>query len=230
MPDRHQLAIKLGSSLEAGIPLGIKPEALRPARTAEEPGDPGLTVSSATSFELVLDFQLVRDVTRDMEPALVGVVGNGAAIGENELSTGCLCQSILGLTSNLAFWPLRKRTKLVPSAHQALTGHGASLSQAWPGDPIRPTQHLDGVVQNLIEHQISVAVDVKNIEPAMCRSAKRDQIVRPAELPVGLDWHDGRRATLECEKDAISTGFDHVVNVIAQVLRDDRECLVHDRW
>ena len=73
--------------------------------------------------------ELLDGVAGGQEPALVGLVGNGAAVGEDESPPGSLGDGVLRFLKNLVLGAVGERAELVPAAHQALAGHAAGLAQ-----------------------------------------------------------------------------------------------------
>ena len=77
--------------------------------------------------------EILGDGASDLQPAVVGVVGHGTAIGEDELAAAGLGDGIPGLGRDLVFGPLVEGAELVPAAHQAFAGLDAGFAQAGAG-------------------------------------------------------------------------------------------------
>ena len=88
--------------------------------------------------------QVLDDGPGRFQPAVVRVVRNGAAIGQDELAAASLRQRVPRLGSDLLFRALGEGPELVPATHQALAGLDPGFAQARTGDAIGPTQTWTG--------------------------------------------------------------------------------------
>ena len=145
------------------------------------------------------DRKLLDNGAGDLQPSMVGVVRDGASIGQDELRPP-VCASASFASASICSSGPWKRAELVPAAHEAFARLDAGFTQARSGDAIGPAEHLDQVVQYLVEHQVFLTMDVQDVQPAARRPAQRDQVVWPPELPVLLLGHDGAGAACRAKK------------------------------
>src|SRR5215217_1536828 len=69
-------------------------------------------------------------------------------------------------------------------------------------------------------------MDVKDVQPAARGSTQGHEIVWSPELSILLLSHDGSRAALQCEEDAVRSGVDDFTHVGRKVLGNDGQCLM----